>query len=97
MKNKILTSLALASLMSLYFVGCSSEPKSVEELKKLSKEELGKIKRSCEEKEISGKFNEDYKKVGMGSNVKAVEENPSNFSKEYVECVRVYGAYREAE
>ena len=47
MKTKILTSLALASLMSLYFVGCSSEPKSVEELKKLSKEELTKMKEKC--------------------------------------------------
>ena len=44
MKTKILTSLALASLMSLYFAGCSSEPRSVEELRKLySKEELKKM------------------------------------------------------
>ena len=47
MKNKILTSLALASLMSLYFVGCSSEPKSVGELEKLPREELDKMKEDC--------------------------------------------------
>ena len=46
MKTKILTSLALASLMSLYFVGCSSE-KSAEELEKLSQEELTKMKEKC--------------------------------------------------
>lgn len=106
MKTKILTSLALASLMSLYFVGCSSEPKSVEELSKLSKEELDKLFETCVKNAKSGKFDKDKEKAkqnkvgggGFGSvNWQTIGEieDISSYSKEFVECGRIFKASEE--
>ena len=77
MKTKILTSLALASLMSLYFVGCSSEPKSVEELEKLSISELRKM---FDDKECKYKYSVVTKRI-IG------EKN-----KDSIECENIYHA-----
>ncbi|WP_276882256.1 hypothetical protein [Campylobacter cuniculorum] len=55
MKTKILANLASVALMSLYISACGNEPKTVEELKKLPKEELKKIYETCTKKYLTEK------------------------------------------
>ncbi|BDB64853.1 hypothetical protein T36_1310 [Helicobacter cinaedi] len=45
MKNLLIGSLSLAAILA--FSGCGSEPKSLEELQKLSKDELKKMNKAC--------------------------------------------------
>lgn len=45
MKNLLIVSLSLAAILA--FSGCGSEPKSLEELQKLSKDELKEMNKAC--------------------------------------------------
>ena len=76
MKAKILTSLALASLISLYFVGCSSEPKSVEELKKLSDDELKKMQEECFTKKGNSVECENIRRARLSKSLNSQEYTP---------------------
>lgn len=96
--KKIVSSLVVASLAGFIFFGCSSEPKSVEEFKKLSKDELENLFAICQKNGNSGKFDSDkktFREDGNGNldwdSVGEIQ-NTSKYSKDFIECGRLFKA-----
>lgn len=102
--KKVLTSFALAGALGIALVGCGGEPRSVEELSKLSEEELNKMFETCQEKLRNKEFDNDQDKVQKNEKELLSEylimnwelvsdiKNTSPYSKEFIECGRVYKA-----
>lgn len=77
--KKIISGLVVASLAGFVFFGCSSEPKSVEEFKKMSKEELDNFTKEC-------RSNKDYEKEAEKYAL------TQEASKEFLECENAFKA-----
>lgn len=82
--KKIISGLAVASLATFTFFGCSSEPRSIEEFQKMPKEELDKFRKECENKFNSADFQKElmqYATTGKSSNKEFIECQNANEAK----------------
>ena len=105
--KKIFLALVLTGLSGFVLLGCGGEPRSVEELQKLSKTELEELFTTCQKDGNAGKFDKDKKKANenetelqekygiLGWNAIAEIQNTSNYTKEFIECGRIYKALYE--
>lgn len=105
MKTRIFVSVALAGLLGFNLVGCGSQPKTLEEMSKLSKEELkkiineecykdGKIRDELNE-EAESKLQTRYDMIGNKERIKLIDENPSKFSELFKKCAWSWFVYHE--
>lgn len=102
MKFNLLGTLLSATLL-LTIYGCSSAPKSVEEFAKLSKEQLHEMYAQCQTKLKNKEFQNDLdtlKTISQNTNFlgwkhigQISDEDINQYSKEFIECGRIYLAY----
>lgn len=96
--KKIVLSLLTAFVAGTLFVGCGGgEPRSIGELRKLPMSELKDTFETCKKGWGNGKFDDDIKTLQKDENYvitnwqgAGVIQDTSKYSKEFVECARIF-------